>query len=59
MRILVTSDDSIFSPGLTALAEVASRFGDVLVMAPEIVQSAMGHAITIQCPLQYHKVIGS
>ncbi len=46
MRILVTNDDGIYSPGLLALAEVASRFGQVRVVAPDVEQSAMGHAIT-------------
>lgn len=55
MRILVSNDDGIFSPGLVALARVASRFGEVRVVAPDIEQSAMGHAITIQRPLQYHR----
>ena len=55
MRILVTNDDGIFSPGLLALAEVATRFGEVRVVAPDVEQSAMGHAITIQRPLQYHR----
>jgi 5'-nucleotidase len=53
MRILIANDDGIFSPGLIALAEVAEKFGDVLVMAPDVEQSAMGHAITIQRPLRY------
>lgn len=56
MRILVSNDDGIFSPGLAVLAEVASRFGEVRVVAPDVEQSAMGHAITIMRPLQYHKV---
>lgn len=55
MRILVTNDDGIFSPGLRALAEVAARFGQVRVVAPDVEQSAMGHAITILRPLQYHR----
>lgn len=55
MRILVTNDDGIYSPGLLALAEVASHFGQVRVVAPDVEQSAMGHAITIQRPLQYHR----
>ena len=55
MRILVTNDDGIYSPGLEALATVAARFGDVRVVAPDVEQSAMGHAITIQRPLQYHR----
>lgn len=54
MRILVTNDDGIYSPGLLALAEIAARFGQVRVVAPDVEQSAMGHAITIQRPLQYH-----
>jgi 5'-nucleotidase len=56
MRILVSNDDGIFSPGLVALAEVASQFGEVLIFAPDFEQSAMGHAITIQRPLQIHQV---
>lgn len=55
MHILVANDDGIFSPGLIALAEVAARFGDVLIMAPDVEQSAVGHAITIQRPLTYRK----
>ena len=56
MKILVSNDDGIFSPGLIALAEVASQFGDVMIFAPDFEQSAVGHAITIQRPLQYHRV---
>lgn len=56
MRILVSNDDGIFSPGLLALAEVASQFGDVVIFAPDFEQSAMGHAITISRPLKYHRV---
>jgi len=56
MKILVSNDDGIFSPGLTALAEVASQFGEVLIFAPDFEQSAVSHAITIQRPLQIHRV---
>ena len=56
MKILVSNDDGIFSPGLTALADVASQFGDVVIFAPDFEQSAVGHAITIKRPLQYHPV---
>ena len=55
MRILVTNDDGIFSPGLLALAEAASLFGDVTVVAPDVERSAMGHAITIWRPLTWKK----
>lgn len=56
MRILVTNDDGIYSPGISALAEVASRFGQVIVIAPDCEQSAMSHAITVQRPFRYHRV---
>lgn len=56
MRILISNDDGIFSPGLIALAEVASHFGEVVIFAPDFEQSAVGHAITIRRPLQYHRV---
>ena len=56
MRILVSNDDGIFSPGLRVLANAAKEFGDVRVVAPDVEQSAMSHAITIRRPLHYHRV---
>lgn len=53
MRILIANDDGIYSPGIVALAEVASRFGDVRIVAPDVEQSSMGHAITHSRPLSY------
>lgn len=53
MKILVTNDDGIYSPGLACLAKVASSFGKVIVMAPDIEQSSMGHAITANRPITY------
>jgi 5'-nucleotidase len=55
MKILVTNDDGIYSPGIAALARVASRFGQVRVVAPDVEQSSMGHAITASRPLFYKK----
>lgn len=55
MRILVSNDDGIYSPGLRALAEVAQEFGSVRVVAPDVEQSAMGHAITALSPLRFHR----
>lgn len=53
MRILVCNDDGIYSPGIAALAEVAAEFGTVRIVAPNVEQSAMGHAITASRPLSY------
>ncbi|RXK86358.1 5'/3'-nucleotidase SurE [Filimonas effusa] len=55
MRILVTNDDGIYSPGLKCLAAVAAKFGEVVVVAPDVEQSSMGHAITATRPLSYRK----
>lgn len=55
MRILVTNDDGIYSPGIRALARIASRFGEVTVMAPDVEQSSMGHAVTHSRPLSFRK----
>jgi 5'-nucleotidase len=53
MRILVANDDGIHSPGLFALARVATRFGEVRVVAPDVEQSSASHAITASRPLSY------
>lgn len=51
MRILIANDDGIYSPGIQVAAEVASRFGEVRIVAPSVEQSSMGHAITHARPL--------
>jgi 5'-nucleotidase len=55
MRIIVTNDDGVFSPGILALAELASTFGEVRIVAPDVEQSSMGHAITASRPLSYRR----
>ena len=45
--ILVTNDDGITAPGIRALISVMKDIGNVVVVAPDSPQSAMGHAITI------------
>ena len=56
MRILICNDDGYYSPGITALAETAKQFGEVVVIAPDRQQSAVGHAITVTSPLRANKV---
>ena len=55
MRILISNDDGIYSPGIAALAEVASKFGDVRVVAPDVERSSAGHSITALRPLSYRR----
>ncbi len=58
MKILVSNDDGIDSPGIYALSKALKEIGDVIVVAPLAEQSAVGHAITMQIPLrvtEYYK----
>jgi 5'-nucleotidase len=55
MRILIANDDGIYSPGIAALAEVAAKFGDVRIAAPDVEMSSAGHAITSSRPLSYKR----
>lgn len=54
--ILVTNDDGISAPGIRALISVMQELGDVVVVAPDSPQSAMGHAITINSTLHLSKI---
>lgn len=53
--ILVTNDDGITAPGIRSLVEVAKKFGEVVVVAPDSPQSGMGHAVTLTKPLRLRK----
>jgi 5'-nucleotidase len=56
MRILVSNDDGVYSPGILALAKAAKRFGEVRIVAPDVEQSSMGHAITASRPLRLKRI---
>ncbi|HLA54479.1 MAG TPA: 5'/3'-nucleotidase SurE [Flavobacterium sp.] len=56
--ILVTNDDGITAPGLRTLISVMAEIGNVIVVAPDKPQSAMGHAITINNMLHLNKISG-
>lgn len=49
--ILISNDDGYAAPGIAALIEVASRFGDVVAVAPKEPQSGKSHSITTLLPL--------
>lgn len=51
MRYLLTNDDGIYAKGLSALYQELSKVAECLIVAPEVEQSAVGHAITILRPL--------
>lgn len=50
--ILITNDDGVFAPGIKELTTIARAFGDVFIVAPDSPQSGMGHAVTLNNPIQ-------
>jgi len=56
MRILLTNDDGIYSPGIYALYKKLKPLGECIVVAPDAERSAQGHAITLTEPLRVKKV---
>ncbi len=52
MRILLTNDDGIDAPGLHALARAIDPIAEIEIVAPQVCQSATGHAISVQRPLR-------
>ena len=55
MRFLLTNDDGIYARGLSALYQELSKEAECLIVAPEVEQSAVGHAITISRPLMVRR----
>jgi 5'-nucleotidase len=56
MRILLSNDDGVLAPGLSALRSAVADMGEIHVVAPDSPQSAAAHAITLQAPLTVRKV---
>lgn len=55
--ILITNDDSIHAPGITHLARIAARLGDVFVVAPADPRSGQAAAITVGAPLRINEKV--
>ncbi|MDR1005927.1 MAG: 5'/3'-nucleotidase SurE [Bacteroidales bacterium] len=51
--ILITNDDGFFSRGIAKLAEVMSRLGRVIVVAPQSEMSGQSHSITVTRPISF------
>lgn len=54
--ILVTNDDGIQSDGIRLLASEASRFGRVVVIAPDRNRSAISSALSLHSPIRMNEV---
>ncbi len=56
MKILITNDDGIYSPGLQILKEVLSKKHDIWVMAPDGDRSGTSQSITLRDPVKIRKI---
>jgi 5'-nucleotidase len=56
MRILLTNDDGIDSPGLHAVREALEPTHDTWILAPDGERSAMSHYITIKDPIRCREI---
>ncbi len=56
MKILLTNDDGIFAPGLSAIYKELVNIGDVIVVAPSDSRSGASHSVTFSRPMLCNKV---
>ncbi len=56
MKIIVTNDDGIYSPGILELKKAMESLGSVTVVAPDVQKSGVGHSITFSHPLRVRDV---
>lgn len=56
MRILLTNDDGIYAKGMYSLYLELVDKHQVVIVAPESEQSAVGHALTLYNPLRVKKI---
>ena len=56
MKILITNDDGIQSPGLWAAVEALKDAGEIFVVAPDREQSGVGASLTLHAPIRANEV---
>jgi 5'-nucleotidase len=57
VKILISNDDGIYSDGIWALAREVSKIAEVVIVAPDREQSAVGTAVTLRKPLRVQKIV--
>jgi 5'-nucleotidase len=57
VRILISNDDGIYADGLWALARQLSRLAEVVIVAPDREQSAVGTAVSLRKPLRVQPIV--
>lgn len=56
MKLILTNDDGFDAPGLAALRRLCEELGEVVVVAPALPQSGVGHRFTTDAPLGLEEV---
>ncbi len=56
MKILLTNDDGLYSPGLRASYDVLRNLGEVYVVTPAVQKSGVGRSISIMEPIRVSEV---
>lgn len=56
MRILLSNDDGVQAPGITALARALSTVAEVYVVAPDRDRSGASNSLTLDRPLRLHQL---
>ncbi|HRU64050.1 MAG TPA: 5'/3'-nucleotidase SurE [Paludibacteraceae bacterium] len=54
--ILITNDDGFDAKGIQVLTKLMTRFGDVVVVAPDVPRSAQSNALTVTQPIRFRKI---
>jgi 5'-nucleotidase len=50
-RIVITNDDGVDAPGIEALVRAARGLGDLVVVAPDLPRSGVGHSVITHVPI--------
>ncbi len=56
LKVLISNDDGVYSEGIWILAQQLSRVAEVVIVAPDREQSAVGTAVTLRKPLRVQKI---
>jgi 5'-nucleotidase len=57
VKILISNDDGVYSDGLWTLAKEVSKIAEVVIVAPDREQSAVGTAVSLRKPLRVQKIV--
>jgi 5'-nucleotidase len=55
ITILLSNDDGYDAPGIKALVEALRPLGEIIVAAPAVEQSGVGHGLTLRAPIMVNE----